>query len=211
MISRRPLLAGMLGLPLIAACSADDDSPVAGVPGGGGGEFHGTALDDGWELPDVELTDQDGNPFNLRNDPPTPVVALFFGYLNCPDVCPGIMADMATARRRLEADVAAEVTPILVTTDPARDTPEALKEYLARVDDSFIGLTGDLETIMAVGEQLHVAIEQGQQLPSGGYEVDHSTQIMGIGPDRKVRVIWTTMGLEVAQLREDYERLVAEA
>lgn len=208
MIRRRQLLLGSLAMPLLAACSSgDDDTPIVDLPEGDG--FHGTTLADGWELPDVELTDQDGRPFNLRTGWDTKAVALFFGYLNCPDVCPGIMADMATARRRLPEDQAAEITPIVITTDPARDTPEALKEYLSRVDDKFIGLTGDLETIMAIGEQLNVHVEQGQQLPSGGYEVDHSTQIMGIGEDRRVRVIWTTLGLEVSHLREDYARLVA--
>lgn len=208
MIHRRQLLLGGLALPLLAACSPEDEgAAVVDLPEGDG--FHGTTLQDGWALPDIELTDHNGEPFNLRTGWDTKAIALFFGYLNCPDVCPGIMADMATARRRLPEGVADDITPIVITTDPARDTPEALRDYLARVDDKFIGLTGDLETIMGVGEALSVHIEQGKQLPSGGYEVDHSTQIMGIGEDRKVQVIWTTLGLEVSHLREDYERLVA--
>ena len=209
MISRRNLIAGAAGLSLVAACS-DDDKGAATVDGAStDSAFHGTQIPDGWELPDVEFTDQHGKPFNLRTSWSTPAAALFFGYLNCPDVCPGIMADMATARRRLGD--ASQITPILVTTDPARDTPEALRDYLARVDDTFVGLTGDLETIMDVGNQLHIAIEKGKQLPSGGYEVDHSTQVLGIGSDKRVHVVWTTLGLDVSHLREDYERLIADA
>ncbi|WP_296138988.1 SCO family protein [uncultured Tessaracoccus sp.] len=208
MIRRRTLLAGGLLAPFVTACGGGDESPVEVQGGNASGGFHGTGLDDGKLLPDVELTDQHGKPFNLRTGWDTKVAALFFGYLNCPDVCPGIMADMATARRRLPDEVADDVTPILVTTDPARDDAEALRTYLERVDDRFVGLTGELDTIVAIGEQLGIAIEQGKQLPSGGYEVDHSTQVLGIGPDRRVRVVWTTLGLDVGNLREDYERLV---
>ena len=76
-----------------------------------------------------------------------------------------------------------------MTTDPARDTRQALRTYLDRFDPAFIGLTGDLETIIDVGKPLGVAVEQGEKLPSGGYEVTHSTQVIGDrrrrpGPDR---------------------------
>ncbi len=209
MISRRHLITGAAALPLVAACS-DVDEGAATVEGAStDNTFHGTHIPNGWELPDIELTDQHGKPFNLRTSWNTPAAALFFGYLNCPDVCPGIMADMATAKRRLGD--ASQITPILVTTDPARDTPEALREYLARVDDTFVGLTGDLNTIKDVGNQLHIAIEKGKQLPSGGYEVDHSTQVLGVGSDKRVHVVWTTLGLDVSHLREDYERLISGA
>lgn len=209
MINRRNLFLGAASLPLIAACSGGDDGPVAQVPKNTTG-YHGTMLTDGFELPDVELTDHNGEPFNLRTGWDTKAIALFFGYLNCPDVCPGILADMATARRRLPDDQADKIIPVVITTDPARDTPEALKEYLARVDDKFIGLTGDLDLIKEIGNGLGVSIEQGKQLPSGGYEVDHSTQIMGVGEDRRVRVVWTTLGLDIAHLREDYATLISE-
>ena len=62
-----------------------------------------------------------------------------------------------------------------MTTDPARDTRPALRDYLDRFDPAFIGLTGDLDDIVDVGEPLAVAVEQGEKLPSGGYEVTHST------------------------------------
>lgn len=203
MIGRRQLLAAG-SLAFLAACSRREDVVVRASDDG----FHGTYLADGWQLPDVELTDQFGRAHNLRTGWDTKVVALFFGYLNCPDVCPGIMADMAVARRRLSPEQMREITPVLITTDPARDTPDALKVYLERVDEAFVGLTGDLEVIKRVGAELKVSIEQGKQLPSGGYEVDHSTQILGIGPDRAVHVVWSTPGLQIGALREDYARLI---
>lgn len=204
MIPRRSLI-GLGGLVLLAGCAPDDDGPVADVSRG---PWHGTHLEGGGSpLPDVTLTDQDGNPYNLARDPATPAVALFFGYTNCPDVCPGIMADMATAKRRLPEGLVDDVTLIVVTTDPARDTPEVLKSYLSRVDDTFIGLTGDLEAIKPAALSLGIDITEGRQLPSGGYEVDHGTYVLGFGSDRTLQVVWN--GLSAAELREDYERLVA--
>ena len=153
-----------------------------------------------------QLTDHNGQPRSLK-DFQGKVVALFFGYTNCPDVCPGILADMATAKRRLPADIVDDVTLILVTTDPARDTPEALKEYLSRVDESFVGLTGDLETIKPAALSLGIDISEGTQLPSGGYEVNHGSYVLGFGEDRKLAVLWNQASIN--DLKEDLARLIA--
>ena len=202
MISRRGLL-GLGGITLVAGCVPD--APPATTTAG---DWHGTHLADGGNpLPDVTLTDQFGQPYNLATGPTTRAVALFFGYTNCPDVCPGILADMATAKRRLPAEMVDDVTLIVVTTDPARDIPEVLKEYLVRVDDSFVGLTGDLETIKPAAMSLGIDISEGKQLPSGGYEVDHGSYVMGFGEDRRLAVVWSQIA--PADLKEDFERLLA--
>lgn len=207
MIARRTLF-GAGAAVLLAACTPDDRPPaqIDAV----GEEWHGTYLEGGANpLPEVVLTDQDGNPYNLAKDPHTKAVAVFFGYTNCPDVCPGIMADMATAKRRLPEDMVDDMTLIVVTTDPARDTPEVLKEYLRRVDESFIGLSGDLDEIKAAALTLGIDITEGKKLPSGGYEVDHGTYVLGFGQDRKMQVVWNE--IPPGQLREDYERLITTA
>ncbi|MHA6509590.1 SCO family protein [Tessaracoccus sp. Y1736] len=205
MISRRGLL-GVGAVGLLAGCTPDE-GPVASV-NMGQSEWNGTMLADGGNpLPDVTLTDQFGQPYNLATGPTTSAVALFFGYTNCPDVCPGIMADMATAKRRLPEDLIDDITLIVVTTDPARDTPEVLREYLARVDDSFVGLSGPLEDIMPAAMSLGIDIAEGKQLPSGGYEVDHGTYVLGFGEDRLMRVVWN--GLSAGEMKDDFERLIA--
>ena len=202
MISRRSLLGGLVVLPL-AACGLREE-PAAQVVGDDG--FNGTRLPSGPALPDVTLTDTTGAPFNLRTGFTTPIVALFFGYTNCPDVCPGIMADMATARRRLEGDLGSQVSLAVITTDPARDTPEALGEYLQRVDEDFIGLTGEIDDILAASAPLGIAIEEGKQLPSGGYEVDHSSQILGFNQERWMEALWSQPS--IGDLRDDLATLV---
>ncbi len=204
MIRRRSLLGALLAVPL-AGCGGD--GPAAVVDLGEDG-YHGTGLTDGPEMPDVDLMDQEGHSWNLATSPATKAVALFFGYTNCPDVCPGILADMATARRRLEDGLSADVTLVMITTDPARDDPAALKSYLERIDGSFIGLTGGLDTISRIANYLGVPIEEGKKLPSGGYEVDHGSQILGVGADHRVQVIWTG-GYSVRDLREDYATLIS--
>ena len=204
MISRRAVF-GVGGLGLLVACSPE--APAASVHADDDG-WHGTALPNGGNpLPDITLTDQNGQPYNLASDTLTKAVALFFGYTNCPDVCPGIMADMATAKRRLPPDVIDDVTLIVVTTDPARDTPEVLKSYLSRVDDSFVGLTGSLDDIMPAALSMGIDISTGKELPSGGYEVDHGTYILGFGEDRKLAVVWNQVS--PADLKEDFQRLIA--
>lgn len=204
MIARRTVLGTLLLVPL-AACV--DDGPPASVDVADDG-FHGTGLEQGYAMPDVDLTDQDGNPWNLATSPTTRAMALFFGYTNCPDVCPGILADMATAKRRMEQGAGDDVTLVMVTTDPARDDPPALKSYLERIDPSFVGLTGDLDTISAIAAGMGIPIEDGKKLPSGGYEVDHGSQILGVGADHRVQVIWTG-GYSVKDLREDYATLIS--
>ncbi|HMR48819.1 MAG TPA: SCO family protein [Arachnia sp.] len=206
MISRRALLGGAAAAALVSACGGSE--PEAPAQLGEGTGFHGTRVNDGPALPEVVLTDQQGEEFNLATSVATPVVLVFFGYTNCPDVCPGILADMATARRRLDPADAEKVSLVLVTTDPARDTPEALGEYLARVDDDFIGLTGDLDVIVAAGRQLGIAIDKGKELPSGGYEVDHSAQILAFDDRRRMALVWTQPS--IGDMRDDVERLLAE-
>ena len=97
---------------------------------------------------------------------------------------------------------------VFVTTDPARDDEPTLRTYLDRFDPSFIGLTGDLQTIIDVGKPLAVAVEQGEKLPSGGYEVVHSTQVTAINDDDRVPILWT-QGTSASDLADDIHQLLA--
>ncbi len=179
------------------------------------GPYRGAELDPtrSYALPDVTLTDTSGVPYNVRSGSAAqpvsqPVTVMFFGYSNCPDVCTGILADIAGAMNRLTADQRTKVRVVLVTTDPARDTPAQLKTYLSRIDPSFVGLTGDLATISAAARSVGVPIEDAKQLPSGGYEVVHGTQVIGFARNQAV-VVWT-YPTAVGDLRADIETLLAK-
>jgi protein SCO1/2 len=114
-------------------------------------------------LPDVVLTDTRGHRLGLRAAAAGKVTLLYFGYTNCPDLCPTTMADVALALRRLPATMRADVRVVFVTTDPARDSPATLGHWLGRFDPSFVGLTGDPEAV--VGAQL-----KALGLPAGPVE-----------------------------------------
>jgi len=102
--------------------------------------FGGTALAPPVRAPEINLVDQNGLPFSLRAQQGH-VALLFFGYTNCPDVCPATLGTFALARRQL-GSAADGVRFIFITVDPARDVPAALNAYLMHVDPSIIGLTG---------------------------------------------------------------------
>ncbi len=134
---------------------------------------------------------------------------MFFGYSQCPDICQTVMADLASAVARLDDAQAAQVATWFVTTDPARDDPATLRAYLDRFDPSFEGLTGPLPDVVDLAGSVHVPVEKGPKLPSGGYEVTHGTPILGLTPDGSVPVLWTE-GTSSAKLAEDIETILSD-
>lgn len=146
----------------------------------GDAQLAGTRLDPPFQVLDKTLTDTDGQPYSLADDTDKPLTLVFFGYTHCPDTCPAVMATLASAMTRLDAQDRDRVDVVFVTTDPARDTPAVLKRYLAHFDPDFLGLTGDLDTITAIAKPLGVGVSMGQKLPSGGYDVAHGATITGI-------------------------------
>jgi protein SCO1/2 len=113
--------------------------------------YAGLDLAEPYRRPTFTLTDTAGAAYDFKAATAGRPTLLFFGYTNCPDVCPTTMADVAVALRGLDPALAAEVQVVFVTTDPAVDTPEVLGEYLGRFDADlptrFVGLTGDQAAI----------------------------------------------------------------
>jgi protein SCO1/2 len=124
------------------------------------------------EAPDLPLIDQDGRPFRLSRHRGK-VLLLFFGYVVCPDVCPTTLLELANVRKRLGVE-AKDVQVIFVSVDPERDTPQALKRYVAHFDPTFIGLTGDPETVARVAKGYGVRYGKRPTPTPGWYFVDHT-------------------------------------
>ena len=198
----RAAAAAVLALSLLAGCGADAASDD---PDGG---YHGAVLDQQYVVPETPLTDTDGAPYSLAADTEQPLTLVFFGYTNCPDICQVVMSTIASALTRLDEADRDRVEVVFVTTDPARDDEAALRTYLDRFDPSFVGLTGDLQTIIELADPLAVAVEQGEKLPSGGYEVTHGTQVTGINAEDRVPIVWT-QGTSASDLADDIHRLLA--
>lgn len=179
--SRLAVVLVALLIPLVAC--GDDEASAGGL--------HGTELDPPFEVSSTPLTDVEGKPFSLTEDTDKDLTLVFFGYTHCPDICQVVMSNLATAMTRLDDRDRDRVDVVYVTTDPARDTKAVLGKYLSRVDPAFIGLTGDLDTIVAVAKPLGVGITQGEKLPSGGYDVTHGATITGIDADDEGTVYWS--------------------
>jgi protein SCO1/2 len=185
-------------ISLLAACG---DEPE---------EFTGARLDQPYAAPTVELTDTDGEPYSLASDTDKPLTLVFFGYTHCPDLCPLVMSNLAAGLNRLDEDDRDEVDMVFVTTDPERDDESALRDYLDGYGEGFIGLTGELDDIVAAGDPLHLYVNDGKKLPSGGYDLGgHSTFVIGIGDDAEAVVVWNqeTSAVEFAN---DIHTLLSE-
>jgi len=136
--------------------------------------------------PDFTLTDQNGQPYSLAAHRGH-AVALFFGYAHCPDVCPTTLSALARAKRKLGAS-AANFDVVLVTVDPARDTPAVLKRYVQLFDPTFTGLTGTEKQLEPVYDAYHVyhEVDSGKG-SANGYVVAHSSAVQFISPDGRLR------------------------
>ncbi|MCK9894616.1 SCO family protein [Frankia sp. AgB32] len=176
------------------------------------GDWHGTATVGTVRRPSFTLTDTDGRRFDFAQATAGHATLLFFGYTHCPDVCPTTMADLAVARQVVGSAVAAKVTVVFVTTDPARDTPAVLARWLRQFDARFIGLTGTSAQVAAaqraVGVPVALADPDGAGPDGAGYLVGHAAQVLGIGPDDRVHVRWFA-DTTVAEYVADVPRLAA--
>jgi protein SCO1/2 len=190
---------GAVVAALAAGCGSSAEPAAAGL----GGVVHAP-----YDVPEVTLTDTAGEPYSLTEDTDADLTLVFFGYTHCPDICPTTMATVAAAVDRLDPADRERVEVVFVTSDPARDTAPVLRGYLDRFDPSFTGLTGDLDDIVAAGEPLAVYVSDGQELPSGGYDLGtHSSQLTAITPDETSPILWT-QDVSTAELAADIQRLL---
>lgn len=122
-----------------------------------------------------ELVNQDGKTVT-EADFKGRLLLIYFGYTYCPDACPTALGVMAAALGKL--DVAGErVTPILISIDPARDTPEALKDYVAAFHPRLVGLTGSEEQVAKAAKAYRAFYQKQPGATGEGYLMDHSTLI----------------------------------
>jgi protein SCO1 len=199
-------LMALVAVLLVTSCVTAPSGPTGQRNADPAGYTGGSSLPEPYAMPQVSLTDTSGRPYNLATTPSKPVSLLFFGYTNCPDVCIAVLSDVATALQRLSAADRDQIQLIFVTTDPARDKEKQIRRYLDRFNPSFVGLTGPLSTIKTAATEVGVDIEGVKKLPSGGYEVGHSAQVIGFSRDSGV-VIWTP-GTPIAALKHDFALLV---
>ncbi len=196
------LAALAAGLLLLAGCAAG--SPGAVTTNGEKG-WHGTTVSDGYPLPGQTFTDAEGRDVTPADVATTPVTLVFLGYTHCPDICNVVLANIASALRGAKPSVRKDVRLLFVTTDPARDTPDVVREYLDRFDPSYEGLVAPVGTVEKVANALYISYEKPDGSHGGTYEVDHGTYTTGF-VDGIARVVWSAE-TSVADLRADLTRL----
>lgn len=177
-MNRFLLSLGVLALSL-SACSvgeagneaASAEAPLAGARIGGS----------------FSLIDQNGKPFTDRELLGRYAI-VYFGYSFCPDVCPVDLQNIGAGLKALEASdpaLAAKVTPVFITIDPARDTPAVLKAYAAAFHPLMVALTGTPEQIAAAAKAYGIYYAKAPAAGSSEYLMDHSRQAYLFGPDGK--------------------------
>ncbi|MFF0110166.1 SCO family protein [Streptomyces hirsutus] len=183
-----------------AALSAASDSP-----------YRGTAMNPGFAKPDLVLTDTTDKPFDLRKQTAGKTTLVFFGYTNCPDVCPTTMSDISAALAQQPQTVRDNVQVVFVTTDPERDAPESLGTWLKSFGPNFTGLSGDLAKVKKAALSVGISVEDPTKHHDGTVTSDHGTQVVAFTPDdNKGRVVYTH-GTTVDDFAHDLPLLVQNA
>lgn len=169
---RSPLLLSTLVVTLVmVGCGPNVSSD----------DLQGVVIDPPQPKPTFTLTDTEGEPYEFASETDGKLTLLYFGYLNCPDICPVHLAQIAETFDSIP-DVARDAEVVFVSVDPDRDSPEGIREFLDNFDSRFVGLTGTREELdaaqTAAGVPTAVYVGEGDD-----YTVDHAGWVIAYAPD----------------------------
>ena len=195
-VSRRRLIAAAGALPwLMAGCER------AAAP-----QFTAVDITGAEYGKDFDLPDTDGKRRHIA-DFKGKVTVVFFGYTQCPDVCPTTMLELAGVRKALGAD-GQRVQGIFITVDPERDTPEVLKAYMGNFDADFVALRGSLDETKAVAKHFKVFYAKVPGSTEGSYSMDHTAGSYVFDTAGRLR-LFTRYGSGTDVLKHDLQLLLA--
>lgn len=157
-------------------------------------------------MPELEftLTDENGRAVSAENYLGRPTL-LFFGFTNCPDVCPTTLAQLAGAARQLDEDARENLQVLFVSVDPARDDPQTLSRYTDAFGPQFIGLTGEKVALDTLTDRYRTSYAYGKKDESENYDVAHSGAVFAFDREGEVRLLIRAsdpMNAIVADLRQ---------
>jgi len=171
-------------------------------------QFKGTDITGAEYGRTLALTDQDGKSRSLA-DFKGKVVVVFFGYTQCPDVCPTTMAELAQVKKSLGKD-GERLQGIFVTVDPERDTPAVLKGYMGSFDPSFVALRGTVEQTKDVAKEFKVFFAKVPGRTPDSYTMDHTAGSYVFDTNGKLR-LFIRYGSGTDALAADLKTLIAAA
>jgi len=189
---RRLLAVAIVALPLLA-CTPD------------GPRFQSTDITGASFGRDFVLTDASGKPRGLA-DFRGKAVVVFFGFTQCPDVCPTAMATLAEVMRKLGPD-AERVQGVFITIDPERDTPELLSRYVPAFHPAFIGLHGDAAATERVAKEFKIVYRKAPGSTPQTYTMDHSAGMFIFDPQGRLR-LYASHGQGADALAHDLRELL---
>ncbi|MBP6406527.1 MAG: SCO family protein [Ramlibacter sp.] len=188
---RRALL--LASVALLSACSPDKP------------QFRAIDITGAEYARDFNLTDHNGQPRSIK-DFAGKVVVVFFGFTQCPDVCPTALAELAEVKRMLGKD-GNKLQGIFVTVDPERDTPEVLKGYMANFDPSFLALRGTPDQLAAMAKDYKVYYKKVDGKTPTSYTMDHSAGSFVYDTQGRIR-LYTRYGSGAQALADDIRLLL---
>ncbi|RYY98876.1 MAG: SCO family protein [Comamonadaceae bacterium] len=192
---RRAVVLSLVSAVALAAAGCMESKP----------QFRGVDLTGADYAKDIQLTDHDGKPRSLK-DFQGKAVVVFFGFTQCPDVCPTTLAELAEAKKLLGAD-GAKVQGVFVTVDPERDTPEVLKAYMANFDPSFVALRGTPEQTAAVAKDFKLYYKKVEGKTPGTYTMDHGAASYIYDPQGRLR-LYSRYGSGAQAVADDLKLLL---
>jgi protein SCO1 len=197
---KRVFLVAALAVGLLGACDR--------LPGGASKpSFKAVDITGAEYARELSLPDADGKMRTL-SDFKGKVTLIFFGFTQCPDVCPTTLAELAAVKRELGKD-GDRVQGVFVSVDPQRDTPEILKAYMASFDPGFVALRGTPEQTAAAARNFKVFYAQVPGKTEGSYTVDHTAGTYVFDASGKVR-LFVRYGSGAEALIHDLKLLLAE-
>ncbi|MBN8763035.1 MAG: SCO family protein [Thiobacillus sp. 63-78] len=161
----------------LAGCQPAAQSPV----------FQATDISGAGFARDFRLTDHNGRIRTLA-DFKGKVVAIFFGYTHCPDVCPTTLSDFAAALKQLDGQ-AERVQVIFVTLDPQRDTPAILKQYVPAFNPDFLGMYTDADALKQLAKEYKIVYQRTSVKATDDYLIDHSAGTYIYDPAGNLRLL----------------------
>ena len=136
---------------------------------------------------DFVLKDYNNNKYHLYSSSKEKII--FFGFLNCPDICPSTLSEVSNLLKKLRG-LSKRIDPIFITVDPTRDKPDLMKNYLSFFDKRIIGLTGSQEQIEKVANQYHVYYSYQDKGKKKNYTVNHTANIYFLNKNNKIEKIF---------------------
>lgn len=170
-------------------------------------QYQGSLIDPPVPAADFSLSDQNGNLFRL-SDQKGAAVLIFFGYTNCPDVCPVTLTEFKQIKQ-IMGDQVEKLRFVFITVDPERDTAEQMQSFLSNFDPSFSGLTAARAELEPVWQAYGVYQAVSEAASESGYLVDHTSRIYVIDPQGNWKLTYP-FGTEVDKMVSDLRHLMSE-